>query len=264
MNSSFMKMDVFVHPQFRAQFGNFVDAVESQINLAPALSCSPWKGMSISAQWIFPIQNELGMEGDHGRPGLLTINQTLRLPFNSFASGTVGYFTQHRYGADLEIKKYWKNGRFAAGANVGYTGFAEYLENVWYYSNVDRWTYFLGGEFRFASLDVVVKASYGKFIYQDTGIRFDVVRQFGEVAVGFFGVKTRDGKNGGFSFNVPLFPSKRLNPKRIRISPALSFPFAYRYKGLPLYGLQYSTANSVDEFMENLNPDFMRNHLRKN
>jgi hypothetical protein len=257
------KIDVLVHPQFRAQFGNLVNTVESQVNLAPAVSTSLWKGMSLSGQWIFPLQNELGYEGDFSRPGLLTVNQTVRLPRNAFVSGTAGYFTQHRYGTDLEVSKYWRNGRWATGVNIGCTGFAAYLKGVWYYSNMDTWTGFLFGQYRFPGLDFTVKATYGKFVYRDRGFRFDVIRQFGEVRVGFFTLKTTGGRNGGFSFSIPIFPSKRLAPARIRISPAMAFPWSYWYSGFTDTGIQYETANSVDEFIRDANPDFMLNQFKR-
>ncbi|MBN1894326.1 YjbH domain-containing protein [bacterium] len=262
-NSSFMKIDFYIHPQFKAQLGNFRDAVQSQINLAPAVSTSLWKGMRFSVQWIFPLQNDLGPEGDDGRPGFVTLNQTLRLPFRSFLSGSLGYFSQNRYGVDLEIKKFWCNGQIAAAADLGYTGFAQYYQNGWYYSDPGWWTYFFSVEARSAVYDFTARLTCGKFIYRDSGFRLDVLRQFGEIAVGFFALKTGEGTNGGFSFNIPLFPSKRGYPRRFRVSPAVGIPFSYRYKGLPQYGLQYSTSNGLDEFLENLNPDFIGNQLRK-
>jgi hypothetical protein len=254
-------LDVFVHPQVKAQFGDIHDAIESQVNLAPVVSTNPFKGMSLSAQWIFPIQNELGYEGDQGRPGLLTLNQTVRLPDNAFISGTIGYFTEHRYGVDLEAKRFWRNGRWAAGANVGITGFAAYSDRAWYFSDIGDWTYNFGVETHLTKLDVMIKASYAKFVYQDKGVRFDLMRQFGEVDIGFFAIKTEGGRNGGFFFSVPICPSKRMSPKRVRISPALRFPWSYSYRGMPSYGIQYTTRNSIDEFMKNLNPNYVKNQF---
>jgi hypothetical protein len=261
VNSSTMKADIFVHPQFIARFGNIHDFIESQINLAPAVETSAWKGMSLSAQWIFPLQNELGYEGDYGRPGCLTLNQTVRLPSNTFISGTLGYFSAHRYGGDLEVKKFWKNGRWAAGVNAGCTAFAAYLKHVWYYSDRADWTYFLSGQYRFSKLDLTLKATWGKFIYHDKGVRLDVSRQFDEVDVGFFILRTGEGRNGGFSFSIPIFPSKRLSPGRVRISPAPYFPWSYWYKGMTDYGLQYQTQNNVDGFFKKLNPDFVKSQF---
>lgn len=260
-NASKMKLDVLVHPQFKAQFGSPNDAVESQINLAPAASTMLWKGMSLSGQWILPVQNEMEYEGDYARPGLLTLNQTVRLPSNTFVSGTAGYFTEHRYGVDLEAKTFWKNGRRAAGLRLGYTGFAAYLKNVWYYDDLSDWNAIAYAEVRFPSLDLVSKLSGGRFLYGDEGFRLDMVRQFGESTIGFFTVYTNGGRNGGFQVSLPVFPARRMRPNRIRVSPALYFPWSYRYRGLPVYGIEYETGQKVDGFMKNCNPDFIVNQL---
>jgi hypothetical protein len=138
-----------------------------------------------------------------------------------------------------------------------------YLKHVWYYSSVSTWTYLISGEYRFAGLDFTVKASYGKFLYQDTGWRFDATRQFGETDIGFYTVVTEAGRNGGFSVSIPIFPSKRLYPGRIRINPAPYFPWAYRYTSLPEAGIVYETRNNVDGFLKNLFPDFVKGQVTK-
>jgi hypothetical protein len=106
-----------------------------------------------------------------------------------------------------------------------------------------------------------LKATWGKFIYHDKGVRLDVSRQFDEVDVGFFILRTGEGRNGGFSFSIPIFPSKRLSPGRVRISPAPYFPWSYWYKGMTDYGLQYQTQNNVDGFFKKLNPDFVKSQF---
>ena len=258
---SHYKLDIIVHPQFKAQFGYYDNPVQSQINLVPEVNTSLWKGMSLSAQLIIPIQNELGGAGDYLRPGLLTMNQTFRLPHYTFVSATMGYFTRNRYGTDLKMKKYFANGRWSIGANVGYTGYASYLKSTWYYSDIDSLTAFFNAEYRFPQLDLSLSATYGKFLYQDKGWRLDILRQFGEVDIGFFILRTETGYNGGFNFSIPIFPPKYLSIGRIRIRPAKEFPWEYRYKGLPKGGIQYKTGNSIDEFMKKLNPDYVKNQM---
>jgi len=199
INPSTLKFDIVVYPQFHAQFGNYDDPVESQINLAPALTTSLWKGMSLFMQWIIPLQNELGGEGDQGRPGLLTLNQVIRIPNNTFISTTLGYFTQHRYGLDIETKSFFVNGRLSLGTNVGCTGYALFMNRTWYYSDIEYWTYFINCGYRFPEIDFSIKATYGKFLYEDKGWRFDVIRQFGEIDIGFFMIKTTGVINGGFN-----------------------------------------------------------------
>ncbi len=260
-NTSAYKFDMVVHPQFKAQLGNYDDPVKTQINLAPEINTALWQGMSLSAQLIIPLQNELSEEGDRWRPGLVTINQSFRLPYHTLVSTTLGCFTQHRYGVDLEIRRYFANGRWSVGANIGYTGYASYRKRGWYYSDVDLLTAFFNVEYRFAHLGLNLRATYGRFLYQDQGWRFDILRQFGEVDIGFFVLKTQTGRNVGFNLSIPILPPKYLPTGLVRIRPAEAFLWEYRAKGLPNDGIRYKTGNSIDLFMKRLNPDYIKNQI---
>jgi hypothetical protein len=266
VNSSFYKFDIVIHPQFKALFGEFIDPIQSQVNVAPELRTTIWRGTSLSAQLIIPLQSDpgFGEEGDSWRPGLLTLNQAFRLPHDFFISGTIGYFTRNRYGTDLEVRKYFLNGRCSIGANVGYTGYAIYLRGGWYYSSIDLLTAFLDAEYRFPSFDLSLRATYGEFLYRDKGWRVDVLRQFGEVDIGFFALSTTEGSNGGFRFSIPLFPPKYLRTRRFRISPAKEFSWEYRYKGYKTIGYRYETGHSIDSFVKKLNSDYIEKQINEN
>lgn len=259
--SSLWKLDIIIHPQFKANFGDYNDPVEAQANLAPRITTALWKGMSISAQVIIPLYNELGELGEYWRPGLLTVNQTLRLPLGTFASATAGYFTRDRYGGDLEVRKYFADGRLSIGANAGYTGFASYFKGVWYYTNIDHLTGSIDARYRISRFNLSLGATYGRFLYKDEGWRFDVFRRFGETGIGFFALKTRGATNGGFSLSIPIFPSRYLPAGRIRVSPAKEFQWEYRYKTLPKKGIQYNTGNRIDDFMKGFDPSYVKNQM---
>jgi hypothetical protein len=264
LNSSSWKFDLVVHPQFNAQFGNFDDPVKSQINLAPELTASFWEGMLLSAQLIIPLQNDLGEEGDGWRPGLLTFNQVLRLPQNTFVAATLGYFTQQRYGTDLEVKKYFANGRISLGANVGCTGYAFYAKGAWKYSRFDCLTALFSADYRVAPFDMTVRTMYGKFLYRDKGWRWDILRQFREVDIGFFGIRTPIGTNLGLNFSIPIFPPKHLPAGTLRLRTANYFSWEYRYRGIldsGASGYRYKTGNSLDDFMKRFHPDYVKNQL---
>ncbi len=259
--SSLWKLDIIIHPQFKANFGDYSDPVKAQVNLAPRMTTTLWKGMSISAQVIIPLYNELGELGEYWRPGFLTLNQSLRLPLDTFASATLGYFTQDRYGGDLEVRKYFADGGLSIGANAGYTGFASYLKGVWYYTNIDHLTGSIDAWYRISRFNLSLGATYGRFLYKDEGWRFDVFRRFGETGIGFFALKTRGGTNGGFSLSIPIFPSRYLPAGRIRVSPAKEFQWEYRYKTLPKKGIQYNTGNRIDDFMKGFDPGYVKNQM---
>ena len=150
-----------------------------------------------------------------------------------------------------------------SGANLGYTGFAEYRKGIFYYADLDALTPLFYAEYRMRKYDLGLRATYGRFLHEDTGVRFDLLRQFGEVEIGFFALKTERGSDGGFNFSIPIFPSKYLPTGRIRISPAQAFPWEYRYRGLPRGGRRYNTGNRIDAFLKRLNPDYIKNQIAK-
>jgi Exopolysaccharide biosynthesis protein YbjH len=260
-NASTWKLDLVVHPQFNAKFATYNNPVATQLNLAPALNTSLWKGMSLLAQIIIPLQNELGKKGDYARPGLLVANQTLRLPQNILASASFGYFTANRYGLDMEAQKYFLNGKFSVGANWGYTGYASYFKGAWSYSPLAHQTMLLNSALRLPRVDLSLRATYGKFLYQDTAWRLELVRQFRETDFGFFVLRSEGELNTGFQFSVPIFPPKHLRAGRIRLRTANRFPWEYRYKGFPDSGVIYDTGNNLDDFIKRLNPDYVRNQV---
>ena len=246
------RFGIIIHPQFKTEFGKPSDSVRTRISLVPEANASLWKGMLLSAQLVIPVQNDFEDEDKHWRPGLLTLNQTLRLPHNTFVSATAGYFTRRRYGTDLEVRKYLANGRWSIGANVGYTGYAAYIKGVWFYSRVGRLTGLFDVEYWFPRLDFSMRVTFGKFLYEDKGFRFDVARRLGEGSLGFYADKTEGGENVGFNVRIPIFPAKYLSVASVRIGPARDFRQEYRYSAFSSEGVRYDTGNSVDEFMGRL------------
>lgn len=259
-NTSNYKFDIVVHPQFKARFGAYGDPIKAQINIAPELRTSFWKGMSFSSQLIFPLLNRLDSTGDYIRPGLITLNQTIRLPYNTFVSGTIGYFTENRYGVNLELKGFAYNGRLSLGAAIGYTGYASYHKNTWYYSTDKILTSAVSLFYRNPQFDLNFGVTYGKFIMQDSGWRLDLSRQFGETEIGFYYIRTNTGKNGGFNFSIPLPPSKYWLMKLIRIRPPEYFSWEYRYD-FDNNVKTFNTGNKIENTLKHFNPDYFKKQL---
>ncbi|MDP8241178.1 MAG: YjbH domain-containing protein [Candidatus Hatepunaea meridiana] len=260
-NPSKDKIDIAIHPQFKIVFVDFGEDY-TQTNLAPLAQVQLVKGLILNCQWIIPIQNDFRKQEDFPRPGLLTLNQTLRLPINIFTSVTMGYFSRNRFGYDLDIMKYMFNGKLALGGNIGHTGYAEYYRRTWYYHHIDLLNYNFSLQYRYAPWDFTMKATYGKYLYRDYGWRWDIYRRFGEVEIGFFHQQTDLGRLGGFNFRIPLIPRKYYKFKYVSIKPAKDFPWEYYYNGK--YndgGKRYNTGNRIDEFMPMINPDYIKNNL---
>lgn len=266
-NSSNLRFDITLKPTIAAQFGVYTDPVMWQLNLVPGIRTSFWKGMNINYELIIPIHNDLLPMEDSVRTGLAVINQTFRLPNSFFVSSSIGYFSNNRYGFDLEAKKYFSNGDINIGINFGITSFAYFVGRRFNYSDQFIWTGGVNFDFRIPEYDLTLGLSAGKFLMGDNSIRFDINREFGEIEIGFFALRSIRGvSNGGINISIPIFPSKYWKPNFIRLRTQENFGWGYivRSNSPDLIGLRYTTGNKINNFIKKLNPEFIKNNFRKN
>ncbi|MGK9369831.1 YjbH domain-containing protein [Melioribacter sp. Ez-97] len=265
-NQSDFRNDITIHPGFKGQFGDYDNPVRAQINIIPEIRTTWWKGMELNIQTIIPVYNEFKGEGDYIRPGIVSLGQTFKFDEVTYAFATVGYFTENRYGADFSAMKIFNNGDIVLKGSAGYTGYLSVYQNKFYYSDLYLFTYNMSMKYRINKYDLTIGVTAGKFLYEDKSIRVDINRQFGEIELGFFAVRSIDGyTNGGFNFSVPLFPSEYSKPSLVRIRTAENFRWEYRVKGelSSLIGVTYNTGNYFEKEFYKYNPAFIRKELKK-
>ena len=256
-SSSFGRIDVVVHPWFEASFGNFDNPVASRTGVAPELRMALRPGLSLSAQALITLQDDLPTGESRVRPALVTLNQTVRLPRNVFVSATAGTFNPKRYGADLETRAYFANGRLWAGTELGLTGVVSYAEEGWYRTPLQDRTALVEAGWRIAPYNVVLRTTAGMFLEHERGVRVDLFRQFGETEIGWFLLASEEGTNGGVTLRIPLLPSKHGAPASVRVRAADAYRWQYRYRGRTPGGRRYGTGNVLDELGRTVNPDLL-------
>lgn len=254
-SSSFGRVDLVVHPWFEAVFGNYDNPVESRTGVAPEIRVALRPGLSVSAQALVTLQDDLNTGESRVRPGLVTLNQTVRLPRNVFVSATAGTFNPNRYGVDVETRAYLANGSVSVGAEVGLTGAASYAETGWFRTPTDERTALVDATWRIARYDVLLRTTAGMFLEDERGVRVDIIRQFGELDVGWFVLASAEGTNGGVVLRIPLLPAKRAAAAPLRLHMADAFRWQYRYRGLVPGGRRYDTGNSLEDVGRRLNPN---------
>lgn len=265
------QFDILAHIWYNAALGNFDDALRDRINFVPQFNIVAWKGISFSGQLITTLKDELKekMQNDFRnendtRLGRFVLNYTTRLPHTTFLSTTIGYFNGHRYGLDMEAKKYFFEGRWSIGTKFGYTGYAAYIDDTWHYTNIienGSFTGFLSAAYRYAPLDLTLEMTYEKYLYDDKGWRFEMSRQFDEIEIGFFAMETGGGENAGFFFSIPIFPPKYYKTGPLVIRPARHFSWEYRARTRPWRGMRYYTGNEINNFIKQIHPDYIKNNL---
>lgn len=266
-NSSNFNFDLVVKPLVEIQFGPFENPVIPLLGLSPDLRVGFWKGMRMHYEVVVPMYNEFGPRDDSVHTGSVVFNQTFRFPKNLFLSTSFGIFSSDRYGFDLEARKYFLNGDLSLGINYGLTSFISFsgFNRIFYFDKF-TWTGNVGIDFRIQKYDLTLSAMVGKFLLGDTSFRFDINREFGEIEIGFFGIRSSTGiTNGGFYFSIPLWPGTYWNPGLVRVRPSENYTFSYIVKNnsYELIGRRYYTENRISSFVKKLNPGFIKNILSK-
>ena len=260
-NSSFRKIDIVIYPQIVAEFGNFNDPIETQINIIPSIETTLWKGMNLTAQVIFSLQNDFKEYENSIRPGIISLEQSLKIGRTFFINIGVGQFTNNRYGIDISVFKPIIQGKIYFLFRNGITGYSTITDNRWKYTRADNYTFLLSAGWFMKKYCLQTQITYGKYIHSDYGWRADISRQFKEVNIGFFYMETNNVANGGFYFSVPIPPRKYKNNKSVRIIPAQNFSWQYTGKKIPNEGQYYNTGTKWNEIIIEYNPQYLRKEV---
>lgn len=249
------------YPDFMVQFGDYETTTESQINLVPELAATIWPGMRLSAQLILPLHNELTYEGDYIRPGRLVFNQVARFKTTTWASASIGYFSENHYGLDLSVRRFDKTATWSIGADFAYTGYASFRKGTWYYSDLNDKLLLGILSYRLAPMDLHLEAAYGRFLYDDIGWRITMSRYWNDVSISLMALKTGTGLNGGFRFTIPLFPARSPQIGPLVLRPAPYIGWTYRYRGFPRGGRQHLTGYDLDHYFHFLSKTYLNSQL---
>ncbi|HET6557357.1 MAG TPA: hypothetical protein VFG54_08580 [Prolixibacteraceae bacterium] len=245
---------IVLYPQFTLRNMLLSQIYEVQLNIAPTLHYSGWKGMLLTGQLILPIVNELSYTDHFIRPGFLTFSQNFLLPSLNSLKFTAGNFNANRYGFDLRWKKRFQNSRWNLGAVVGMTGRSYFYNNYWNHNspNYLSWSVKAGYYIPYYQLRADVQA--GRFLAHEKGARVDLYRHFGETTIGAYVVHAGGTTNGGFHFAFPLDPFKRKHKHRIRVMLPSAFDMEYNAANDFVYGRYYETSPDENRSVQDLYP----------
>lgn len=278
-NSSLYKVDFLVYPSFSFKNVRLSVMYEFLINLSPALEVSLWRGSKLSAQLIIPVLNQYGYLYDDVRPGMVTLSQKVRLPYNIFLTGTVGIFNNNRWGADLKAEYFFRNERFSVDGRFSYTGWGRWGEwmlgdnihpfKFGYDKNSMVFTGSIGGSYYVPKYNLQLSLHGHRYLLGEYGARFDLIRHFRYCAVGLYGMKMNKGVNNGFNagfrFQVTLPPYKYKRRGYVpRVMPSRNVGFSYNAGNEFRYGDTFK-AQASDNMSESnrFNPYYIKSELLK-
>ncbi len=266
-NSSFGKIDILVYPQLYFKNLIITQIYQVLLEMSPAVQVSLWPGMKATAQVVLPVYNDgYGSTAGKVHPGYLTLEQNFRLPYNVKATATAGVFDYDTYGVDFKATYPFKDERFRAEARFGYVKFA-YWDGFSLHYNGRSTTYWsVGGDFYWPQYNTQFKVRGEQYLLKEKGVKFEMLRHFRYVTVGFYAVKAeKASSNGGFKFFVTLPPYKhrRSQNKWIpRVSTSLGTGITYN-AGNEQYYYQMPYSNASENMIQQnqFNPYFIKSEL---
>lgn len=213
-NSTLFKTDLVVYPQLSLKNNVFSHVYLSLFEIGPSLEVQLWRGAKLSAQLVFPIWND-GYEGHQEtiRPGYVTLEQRIKLPYNMQSQLRLGNFDQMTYGVEYEVMlplrdKHWTLNAYAACIDVGYFyGFENF-----YHEGRPRMLWGVGPDYYWDKYNTQFKLRAERYLRGDIGVKADMLCHFKYLTVGLYAeVGNTTSFNGGFRFMaaLPTFKTKR-------------------------------------------------------
>ncbi len=265
LNSSLFKVDILVYPELSLKNLIITQIYQVLFNLSPAIEVSLWQGMKLTAQMVIPVYNDgYGSRASKVHPGFLTLQQTVRLPYNIWGTLTVGAFNAGRYGVDLRAFHPFKDERFSVEGRIGVTGTYYWDQFELVYGTKKRLTWALGGNFYWPRYNIQFSGKLEQYLLGEIGARLDIIRHFRYASIGFYAMKAQGARaNGGFRFQVALPPYKYKRRGYIpRVMPSNNMGIAYN-AGNDQYNYKGYRANPSDNIMQmnSFNPYFIKSEL---
>ncbi len=269
-NSSLFKVDVVVYPWLMFQNYKLSKMYDYVFQLSPAIEVSMWKGMKLTAQVVVPIQNDYyGRPYSQIRPGFLTLSQSVRLPYNIFLRGIVGFYEGGRSGAELRAKYILPDEHFWLTGRLGVTRKGYWDHWAYYHGTKWRTDFHVGLHYYWPKFNTEFMVKGERFLLGEYGSQFEMYRHFRYASIGFYALKVfgkddaaHNGFNAGFAFRVAIPPYKY---KRKGYMPRLvagEFGFRYNSGNEKQYGNFYRSSPDDNFLVENAyNPYFIKNEL---
>lgn len=226
--SSYGKIDVTLYPIVSIDNHLLDKLAEVVVILAPSVETSLWKGNRIFAQPIIPIFNNVGKNNPDSRVqlGVLGIRQDWLANSKWNISTTAGSFLYNVMGLHADAT-YHINPRLDVGLRAGISADQAFYKSGWKKGKFSNVLCMANASYYEPVTSFQIKASAGRFLYGDFGVRGDLVRHFGEYAIGVYGIYTDGERNAGFNFAIPLGKRKQYRNKLIRVRAPQYFSWEY-------------------------------------
>lgn len=218
---------------------------EFLVNLTPGVKWNFGKQWQFAAQAIIPVYNDYGDYYKRVRLNMAVLSKEFSFQKRTFLKISGGWFANERYGLDVK-GMYLMNDWLAWELQAGWTGFVS-MAAGWQASTPERWTALAGANVYLNRWNTQFRVRGGRYIYEDYGASFDVMRHFRHCTVGLYAEYSDQwGENGGFKVIMMIPPYKR-KQRKVNIRPASNFRLTYNVEANPYANKMYTTDPEENE-----------------
>ncbi|MCF0055150.1 YjbH domain-containing protein [Dyadobacter sp. CY356] len=240
------KFDFWIQPLFSAIFGYRQQTLQSNTSVLLQTQFYLWQGMVLNAGILFPITNDMDNNPKIIRPAPVFLNQFFAFGKN-FISASAGTFYNDQYGVNVQYRHTDMTNPWSYGLEAGLTGRYYYAKDGVYSSSLNQVFLQADVAYRLNRPDVTLKLSGGQYLWKDRGARVDLIRQFTNVEIGVYAMKTTNGATAGFNFAIPIPPGKLLQGRNARLRTTDQFRWEYSYTRGFKIGERYRTGYQLDQ-----------------
>ncbi len=249
------KLDFWLQPIFAANFGYKDQPIQSNTSLLLQTQFFLAKGLAFNTGILFPITNDLDNRPKKIRLSPTYLNQFLAFG-KDFFSASAGYFYDDQYGVNLQYRHQNFTNPWAFGLQGGLTGLYYWADKGIYYEKMNNMLLLADVTYRLPYHNVTLQLSGGRYLAGDDGVRLDLIRQFSNVEVGLYMMKTSYGTTAGFNFAVPIPPGKIIQGKKMRLRTNDEFRWEYAYTRGYHIGERYRTGYQLDQKLRQFQYDY--------
>ncbi|TKT87689.1 YjbH domain-containing protein [Dyadobacter frigoris] len=250
------KFDFWIQPAFAAIFGYREQVVQSNTSVLLQTQFYLWQGMVLNAGILFPITNDMDGNPKIIRPAPIFLNQFFAIGKN-FVNASAGFFYNDQYGVNVQYRHTDMTTPLSYGLEAGYTGRYFYAKDGIHYSSFNQLLLQADIAYRLARPDVTLKLSGGQYLWQDRGVRVDFIKQFTNVEIGLYAMKTKNGSTAGFNFAIPIPPGKILQGRNARLRTTDQYRFEYSYTRGFQIGERYRTGYQLDQKLRQYHTNYL-------
>jgi len=219
-NSSQFKTRLIIDPGLQTHVGTEVGVFDWLLSVNPDALLNVWKGGVINARWNIPVvwstnyddRKTFRNDRKDAHMERLLLQQAFKIVPTVMTQFSGGMYLENNNGIMNETVWTPGIGQHRFKLTTGYLRDTN-LES-------DRKIYLGSYRYYYDELDLSFEATYGQYVYQDSGITLEMKRFFGDTAISLFYMDcgSRPGDRAvGIRIALPLTPRRDMKPSYLQV-----------------------------------------------